>query len=203
MNRGNRRSGPSNGAIVAAVIGAVGAVAAAVVTGVLSSGAESPSGENPPAASSAVPTSPGAGGEAISAAATTSPRPVVYGDPSNYRLDLSPGVAVDVDTRTATAEGGAGFEFYYKGDLNHDLFFGKSAKTFGRSKVVLVSLDQASPRGCEASTRVQTSGRVSGYMMKAGDAICVSTSDGAWAVLDVLAWGDAGAVDVTLWPVRR
>lgn len=128
---------------------------------------------------------------------------MAYGDPSSYRLDLSPGVAVDVDTRTATAEGGSGFEFYYKGDLNHDLFFGKSTKTFGRSKVVLVSLDQASPRECEASTRVQTSGRVSGYMMKAGDAICVSTSDGAWAVLDVLAWGNAGAVDVTVWPVRR
>lgn len=94
---------------------------------------------------------------------------------------------------------------FYKGDLNKSLFFGKDENIFGRSKVSLVPHDSARPEACERNTRPQNR-TVSGYFMEDDDVICISTSNGAWAVLDVLEWGGTGGksavMDVTLWPPK-
>ena len=133
---------------------------------------------------------------------TTTSRPVEYQQPVSYPLELSQGVAVDLDSRQATREGGADFEFVYPGGLNKRLHFGEGAQVASGTDVTLVSAADASPQNCASSTRPQER-YVSGYFMKDGDVICFRTTEGAWAAVNVREWGatggKAGVMDVTLW----
>lgn len=187
MESGSRVSTP----VVVALIGALGVVVAAVISVAWPS-----RDEQPPAPGDAPP--PGA---------TTTSRPAGpaagYGEPVTFQLELSGGVFVDLDARAVTFDGGSDFEFFYKGDVNKALYFGKDENLYGRSEVRLIPYNSAGPEACEKSNRPQKQ-TVSGYFMKDDDAICMSTSSGAWAVLDVLEWGGLGGrdgvMDVTLWP---
>ncbi|GAB3430193.1 hypothetical protein GCM10027436_02990 [Actinophytocola sediminis] len=203
MDRSTRRT-----AITVAVIGAIASVSAAIIAAPWWSSdtpEAAPTTGGPPAASAS--SSPPPGGSprsGITAPVTASDQPE-YGDPRTYPLRLSAGVYVDLDTGTATLDGGSDAEFFYKGDINKEIFFGKDANLYGRSKVALISHQDMSTEACEQSTRPQSQ-RVSGYFMEDDDVICLSTSEDAWAVLEVLEWGGTGgrsaAFDVTLWPVQ-
>lgn len=185
-------------AIMVAVIGAVATVSAAIIAGPWWSS------DTPAAAPTSTPTPPGSSPRPETTAPSTASDQPEYGEPSTYQLELSAGTYADLDTGTSTLEGGSGAEFFYKGDISKEIFFGKDANLYGRSKAALISHQDASPQACEQSTRPQAQ-RVSGYTMKDDDVICLSTSENAWAVLDVLEWGGTGGksavFDITLWPV--
>jgi hypothetical protein len=186
--------------IVVAVISAVSAIAVAVIA-VAWPAKDTPGGAPAPTATGATtPTGQGPAGPATTGGAV--PATAGYGESRTFRLTLSAGVFVDLDTESADLDGGPEFEFFYKGDLNNALFFARDPGLYGRSEVALTTREDAGPESCPRSTRPQER-TVSGYFMADDDVICMTTSEGGLAVLDVLEWGGTGGedavLDVSLW----